>query len=419
MRIYRCHSCDALLQQSMVLRSRHSARCPCCHSKVGKHDALLFSGELALTAAALLLFIPALNSALLTINLLGVELQTSVFSGSKALFVSFPFVAILLVICTIIAPLLYLLAILLANWAVYRKKHKWLLLATSALKKLHNWVMLDVFLISLAIAGYKIIDYTDIEPGYGLICFVLLHIALTILLSRMCIERYWDRLEPNLGDALRDSWQDLTQIITCEHCSFTQTHASHCARCTHRLATRKSGSLQKTWYLMSLAIFFIFPANILPISVLLTNGRRFEDTILSGVAAMVKAGMYSVAIIIFLASIVIPIAKIIGLTYILLCIHFRRDRGFRFRSKLYHWVHFIGKWSMVDICVITIIMTLLDRDNLLGFSPGPGATAFSLVVIFTMLAAESLDPRLIWDSAEQSELAKYHRQINTKITRAP
>ncbi|PSB88031.1 paraquat-inducible membrane protein A, partial [Photobacterium damselae subsp. damselae] len=116
---------------------------------------------------------------------------------------------------------------------------------------------------------------------------------------------------------------------------------------------------------------------------------------------LVKTNMPGIAAIIFIASIVVPVAKILGLAYILLCIQFKRQGSFLTRMKMYRIIQWIGKWSMMDLFVISIMVTLIDRGQLLDFTPGPGAIAFAVVVVLTMLAAESLDSRLIWDNYEQ------------------
>ncbi len=110
--------------------------------------------------------------------------------------------------------------------------------------------------------------------------------------------------------------------------------------------------------------------------------------------------MTGIAIIIFTASIIVPVAKILGLGFILFCIHTRNRIYQRFEMKLYGIVQWIGKWSMMDLFVIALMVALIDRGQILDFTPGPGAVAFGLVVVLTMLAAESLDSRLIWDKNE-------------------
>lgn len=422
MRIIRCQHCDALSEQQVKIKHGLSASCPCCEQKISKPDCLSLPGELALAVAALLFFIPAQHFSLISINLLGVELHTTVSSGAFDLITSFPIVAMLVMFCAVIAPLSYILAVFLAHIALRRHSHKLLFIATAALKNLRTWVMIDVFLVSLAVASLKVDDYTEIVPEPGLICFVLLQLSMTILLSRVSAERYWDEFTPVSRVDQDLTHVPLTATMGCSMCNLTQHNKQQrCLRCHNPISPRKEHSLQRTWALLIPAIVCIFPANLYSISILLSNGKQFEDTILSGVAMLINSGMYGIAAVIFTASIAVPIAKIVGLTYILACIHLKYQHGFRFRTKVYQFVHGIGKWSVMDLCVIAIMVSLLERGNLLGFTPGQGATAFALTVIFTLLATENLDSRLIWDVADQQRLAKYHRQhidetINNKIT---
>ncbi|CZF79556.1 paraquat-inducible protein A [Grimontia marina] len=403
MHVLRCASCDLLLNEIPVARG-FSARCPHCGTRVIKNSSISLSGELAIAIAALTLFIPAQLYPLVTIKLFGVPFSTTVTSGSLILLDTFPFVGSLVIFCVAIAPLLYLLTILTSNFALYTRNAKALYYSTRILKYIRHWVMVDVFLVSLAVGCFKVRDFAEVDVDAGLLSFVLLQILTAALLSRVSPKRYWDAFGEN--DDGRNPPEDVSgkeiELISCKLCGFTQ-HKSHqhCCRCGTKMEHRVFQSIQKTWACLLAAVVFIFPANFYPISILLTNGKRLEDTIFSGVASLIKQGMYGIAIIIFTASIIVPVAKIICLAYILLCIHFRVESGRKLRMKLYRFVRWIGKWSMMDLCVIAIMVSLIDRGNLLDFTPGPGAIAFGLVVVLTMIAAESLDSRLIWDKYEQ------------------
>ncbi len=135
---------------------------------------------------------------------------------------------------------------------------------------------------------------------------------------------------------------------------------------------------------------------------MITNGQRLEDTIFSGVASLVKNGMWGIALIIFVASIVVPVIKIIGLAYLFMAIKLKRHVHQRQRMMIYRGINWIGKWAVMDLFVISIMLTLVDRGQILDFTPGYGAVAFGMVVVLTMLAAESLDPRLLWDEPDST-----------------
>ncbi|KXF80636.1 paraquat-inducible protein A [Enterovibrio coralii] len=404
MHVLRCTSCDLLLKKVPVSVGQ-SACCPKCGARVVKKSSLSLSGELAIALAAFALLIPAQVFPLIVIELFAVKISTTVTSGAFTLLNSFPFVGALVIFCTAFCPLVYLLSIFASHWSLKHLNAKALYYSTYFIKVARHWVMIDVFLVSLAIAAFKVRDYADIMVGQGLFSFVVLQVLVAILLSRVSPKRYWDAYSERKGEDASVDTQDnhnTGNVISCIHCGLTQCDShSNCTRCGSPLSARMFQSIQKTWASLLAAVVFIFPANFYPISILITNGKRLEDTIFSGVAALIKQGMYGIAIIIFTASIIVPVAKIVSLAYILICIHFKVETGRKQRMKLYRFVKWIGKWSMMDLCVIAIMVSLIDRGNLLDFTPGPGAIAFGLVVVLTMIAAESLDSRLIWDKYEQ------------------
>lgn len=400
MRVLKCTSCDLLLHE-IPLAPGYKACCPQCGTPVIKRKSFSISGEWALSLAALALFFHAQYSTLLSIQLFGFNISTTVLSGSLDLFSTFPFVACLIIFCTTLTPLAYLLCILACNLALHFRYPRTLFFFASVIKIAKHWIVIDVFLVSLAVASFKVQALTAITLSPSLISLLMLQFLLALLLSRVSAQRYWEEYSPAKNHPSDFDPQAMEHLLTCRHCGLTQENGpSRCERCGGKLEYRVFQSIQKTWASLLAAILFILPANLYSISILIGNGKRFEDTIFSGVAALIKQGMYGIALIIFTASIIVPVAKIISLLYILICIQLKIKTGKKERMRLYRFVGAIGKWSMMDLCVIAIMVSLIDRGNLLDFTPGPGATAFALVVVFTMISAESLDSRLIWDKHE-------------------
>lgn len=172
-----------------------------------------------------------------------------------------------------------------------------------------------------------------------------------------------------------------------------------CPRCHTPLHPRAPMSIQRTAACLIAALILFFPANIYPISYFTTNGQVESDTIFSGVMRLADAGMTPIAIIVFTASFAIPLGKILGIGLILLSLKFRVLRSRRFRLVMYRTIDWIGKWSMLDLFVISLMATLVNVGQLLDLSCGPAATPFALVILLTVLATESFDTRLIWDDA--------------------
>jgi paraquat-inducible protein A len=168
------------------------------------------------------------------------------------------------------------------------------------------------------------------------------------------------------------------------------------------LHTRKPHSIARTWALVIAAAVFYIPANVLPITTVISFGDTQSDTILSGVLYFIKTGMWPIAAIIFIASIIVPLAKILILSFLLISVQHRSVRHKKDRTRLYRITEVIGRWSMVDIFVVTILVALVNLGSLASVQAGPAAPFFAAVVVITMIASIQFDPRLIWDVAPRS-----------------
>lgn len=387
-----CHGCELPIDLVAVGQGK-SAFCPRCNSHLYRGGTPSLSGNLAIAITCLLLFVPSHFFEFISIRLFGVMIPATLPSGVFALFQEgFVLLSLLIFFCSSIAPLLLCSSVVTAHIALSKRSFRLLKTSLSIIHYVKAWVMIDVFLVSIAISCFKLQDYSDIYVGPGLIGLVLLQVATVLLVTRVSVRRYWEVFHSEEQYTFKE------KTLHCHHCHLSQPEGTECLRCHSAIHHRKPYSIQKTWAYLIAATIAIFPANIIPISILLTNGKRLEDTIFSGVASLVNSGMTGIAIIIFVASIVVPVAKILGLSYLLLAIQFKRRIYHKHRMRIYFVIKWIGRWSMMDLFVISIMMTLVDRGQILDFTPGYGAVAFGIVVVLTMLAAESMDPRLIWDN---------------------
>lgn len=195
-------------------------------------------------------------------------------------------------------------------------------------------------------------------------------------------------------------------LLHCHDCSLLSrpaaedAHAPSCPRCGSALHFRKRNSLQRTWALVIAAAICYVPANVLPVMEVTSLGVTQADTIMSGVIYFVQHGDWPLALVIFTASVFVPLAKILILVGLLVSVQ-RRSRWRPVdRTRLYRLTEAIGRWSMVDIFVVAILVALVRLGNLATIQAETGAIFFGAVVVITILAAESFDPRLIWDHAE-------------------
>lgn len=173
-----------------------------------------------------------------------------------------------------------------------------------------------------------------------------------------------------------------------------------CPRCGAALHSRKPNSIGRSWALVLAAVIFYIPANVLPITHVISFGKAQSDTIMSGVIYFVQTGMWPIALVIFIASVFVPLAKLFILSYLLISVQRRSKWRPKDRTRLYRITEAIGRWSMVDVYVVTILVALVNLGSLATIVAGPGAVFFAAVVVTTMFAAMSFDPRLIWDQRE-------------------
>jgi paraquat-inducible protein A len=201
-----------------------------------------------------------------------------------------------------------------------------------------------------------------------------------------------------------------TSLIGCQSCHLltkrppgTDSIGLRCPRCGAKLHRRKPHSLAKTWLWLIIATGLYIPANILPVTTFTSFGDIQRDTIMSGVIYLMKNGMWVIASIIFIASILIPLLKIVVLSFLLISV--QRGSSWRplDRTRLYRIIESIGRWSMVDVYVVTIMVAMVKLGFIGNFEAGPGIIAFASVVILTMIATMSFDPRLIWDAMEMED----------------
>jgi paraquat-inducible protein A len=198
-------------------------------------------------------------------------------------------------------------------------------------------------------------------------------------------------------------------LISCSVCGLLlraghkAAHPGSCPRCGKKLAFRRHNAIQATWALIIAAIICYIPANILPIMTRSTLTYTKSDTIMDGIIGFYIEGSWPIALIILIASIIIPMAKLAALIYLLLTVQLRLPGNDLDRTRLYRMIEFIGRWSMLDVFVVAIAVALLQLQPFLATKPAMGLVFFSAVVILTMLAVNTFDPRLLWDAKLERE----------------
>lgn len=197
-------------------------------------------------------------------------------------------------------------------------------------------------------------------------------------------------------------------LMACHTCALVSrppagAHGGFCPRCGAAVHFRKPNGLSRTWALLIAAVILYIPANVLPVMHTSSLFGSQTDTIMSGVVYLWLSGSWPLAVVVFTASVLVPLAKIIALAFLTASVQMRSTWQPQQRTKLYRVVELVGRWSMLDIYVIAILVALVQLKAIATIHAGPAAVAFAAVVVMTMLAAMAFDPRLIWDPLENKD----------------
>jgi paraquat-inducible protein A len=192
-------------------------------------------------------------------------------------------------------------------------------------------------------------------------------------------------------------------LVACHTCGLVSrwpipSRPVRCPRCGVALHRRIPRSVSRTWAFLAAAVMLYLPANLYPVMRVTSLGRERADTILSGAEFLLAHGMWPLALIVFVASILVPIVKILILGYLLLSVQLRSAARPVDRTRLYRFTEFVGRWSMVDVFVVSVLVALVHLGQVAEVEADLGALFFAAVVVLTMLAAKTFDPRLIWDN---------------------
>jgi paraquat-inducible protein A len=197
-------------------------------------------------------------------------------------------------------------------------------------------------------------------------------------------------------------------LVGCDTCELLLRPAAphalgHCPRCGALLHSRHPNAIQRAWALVIAAAVCYVPANALPVMETTALGSTEEDTIIGGVIYLYQSGSWPLALIVLVASVMIPLGKLVALGYLLITVQRRSAKNHLDRSRIYRAVEMIGRWSMLDVFVVAFTVALVQLQPLMSVAPGAGVAFFMAVVVLTMLAADAFDPRLIWDAASEGE----------------
>jgi len=398
-----CRDCG-LIQGKPEIPARHVVECSRCGRvlitpTVGRVDL-----PLGLALCALLLMVGAALAPMLSVSTLGAERQSGLLTGVRVFTAQgFPELGALVLLCCVVLPMAYLLALVWVlgcmHFGATRRSelgplYRWV----SAIRP---WMMLEVFLVGGFVAYTRIQTVATVEIDPGGWCVIAATFATMLALTQLDDHTVWDALPgaPLPQGVARSS------SLACGSCDLIlpASHADHrCPRCTARVHRRKPDSARRTVALVIAGYLLYIPANLLPVTSLDGAGGTEEHTIMSGVFELIHNNLWPLAVIVFAASIVLPLMKLLSLTWMLIAVRVRSPHLLRTRTGLYRAIEAIGRWSNIDVFMGSVLAALLQFGALSTVRAEPGLVAFAAVVVITMVATEMFDPKLMWDAAAES-----------------
>ena len=401
-----CHECD-FLHNIEPIPAGGKALCTRCGAFLYQNIPNSLEKALALNLATFMRFIMVNIFPFISLKASG-RIEETIFTSSILTFyrMGMSEVGVLVFLTSFLFPfltfggMLYILLPLKFGYRPWRMASVYRLVRT-----LTPWSLLGVFMLGLLLSIIKLRDLATVIPGISLYLFAVLLVVSSAANSNLDASVIWPRMrfKPS-GNGFGTTAAE-RNLISCHTCALlvpktilnSHGHAD-CPRCESSLHSRKTNSLTRTWALLFAASMLLIPANVFPVMTVIQFGKGDPNTILSGVMHLIDGGMWPLAMIVFIASLVVPMMKLIVLSFLMITVKKKSSWRPRDRTVLFRVTEAVGAWSMVDIYLLAMLIALVKFGFLATILPGIGATFFGAVVVTTIFAAHTFDPRLIWDN---------------------
>lgn len=397
-----CGECDWVVRVP-ARKAGETAHCPRCGHHVAPPAQPDHQRPLAWALATLVMLGLVFAFDFLSFSTRGVAHSMSFFDAARAMAGhDYPSLGVLLFMTTAGLPAAYLLALifLLIQAAGGRSGPATRMLARS-LRPMEPWMMADVFIVGVLVSLIKIVTLADVAIGTSFIAFCIYALLLLRTFTFIDWASLWQDLAPKqaIDSHLETGRTGASQdAVACRGCglAFQPHRHGRCPRCNRRPVSNALDRIQLTWALLITAIILYIPANIYPIMSTTSLGSTDPQTIIGGVLHLAHTGSWPIALVIFVASVVVPISKIAALAWLCLAASNGWHDDSRSQMRLYRITEKIGRWSMIDVFVVAVLVALVRAGALMAIEPGPAALCFAAVVIITMVAAHTFDTRRLW-----------------------
>ena len=373
--------------------------CGVCGVGLERFTGRSMDAALAVSMAALLLLFPANALTFITTSVLGAAEHSRLISSATVLWEQgWPVLSVAVGAFIIVFPILRFSLLTLVLLALrFGRDPPWLGRVFRWSNDLQTWAMADVFLLAFLVAYARLAATVTVILGPGAICFMAA--GLLTLISRATLDKkaVWRTIMPQPELSVDHP------TLSCESCELlvpADQERRPCPRCGARLEARRKDAVARAAAFTLAALVFYAPANILPIATIPINLQPTAYNIIGGVHDLIESGLYGLAGLVFLASFLIPIAKLTAIAWFVYSVRAHSRRRLATKTRLYQLVDEIGRWSMVDPLTIACFVPVVRFNTLLTARADDAAPFFTGVVVLTILAAKSFDPRLMWDVSE-------------------
>ncbi|MHB1304606.1 MAG: paraquat-inducible protein A [Acidiphilium sp.] len=393
-----CSWCG-LIQRLPEIVGRGVIHCRRCDAPLERTSGRSIDAALACALTMMTLLIPAIVLPLMQVSILGALNRSTVGTGVAGIWgQGWPILAVVVGLELIAVPLIRfgLLTAVLLTLKLGRRA-RWLGPAFRITERLDEWATLDVFLIGCAIGYSRVEPFLPVRIGPGGYCVVAA--AFMTMITRATLERraIWRMIGP---DASRLDGPSIA-CGACDHILPTEREGERCPRCRAHVWRQRPWAMMRALAL-TLAGFTFYPiAYLYPMEVDIEAGHSHAHSIVSGIIQLLRANLWPLAIIIFVASIAIPLVKLFGISWIILSSYHHSTSRLRLKGRLYRIIVSIGRWSHIDVYTVAVFLPLMHLPGLLSVQVAYGMPAFLGVVVLTMMAARVLDPRHIWIAAAE------------------
>lgn len=404
-----CHACDGV-HRIVTVPPRGRAFCRRCGTQLYRNMPRSLDHSAALYVAAIILFVLANTFPFVALQYGDRIEQSLLVSGGFALQrAGMGEIGLLVLLTSVVFPLLTICGMLYLLLPLrFGVRPPWMTPVWRLVRALSPWSLIGVFMLGLLVSVVKLQDLATIVPGVAFYAFIGLLVVSAAAAASFDPATLWPRMGPAPDSAAANPAAESAAAMgyaTCHTCDLLVRRPGSgarwaCPRCGSTVhGMRAANSISRTWAYLAAATLLLIPANLYPVMTVTRFGMGEPSTILSGVVHLIEDGAWPLGLLVFFASFIVPLSKIAALAFLLVTVQRGSASRLRDRTLLYRVTEVVGAWSMVDIFLVGILVSLVRMDGLATVYPGVGASFFAAAVVMTLMAAHSFDPRLVWDRA--------------------